>query len=91
MNFSQVLKNGSFVCFALQDPLKNDLLAVQTIRNNIMSSTLLATTTITLNVNHGCLFCSIDLRELYFLFLLFSWILGPIPMFMCCSIIMLSG
>lgn len=33
----------------LQDPLKNGILAVQTIRNNIMASTLLATTAITLS------------------------------------------
>lgn len=32
-----------------QDPLKNGVLAVQTIRNNIMASTLLATTAITLS------------------------------------------
>ncbi|XP_042000216.1 uncharacterized protein LOC121749691 isoform X2 [Salvia splendens] len=33
----------------LDDPLKNGVLAVQTIRNNIMASTLLATTAITLS------------------------------------------
>lgn len=33
----------------VQDPLKNGVLAVQTIRNNIMASTLLATTAITLS------------------------------------------
>ncbi|XP_037493850.1 uncharacterized protein LOC105636697 [Jatropha curcas] len=33
---------------AIYDPLKNGVLAVQTIRNNIMASTLLATTAITL-------------------------------------------
>ncbi|CAN1856444.1 hypothetical protein LINPERHAP1_LOCUS42080 [Linum perenne] len=32
-----------------QDPLKNGVLAVQTLRNNIMASTLLATTAITLS------------------------------------------
>ncbi|KAK4580710.1 hypothetical protein RGQ29_024387 [Quercus rubra] len=32
-----------------QDPLKNGVLSVQTIRNNIMASTLLATTAITLH------------------------------------------
>ncbi|TYK28459.1 uncharacterized protein E5676_scaffold629G00910 [Cucumis melo var. makuwa] len=35
--------------FDFQDPLKNGVLAVQTIRNNIMASTLLATTAITLS------------------------------------------
>ncbi|BBH04133.1 Protein of unknown function D [Prunus dulcis] len=33
----------------MTDPLKNGVLAVQTIRNNIMASTLLATTAITLS------------------------------------------
>ncbi|CAH1430074.1 unnamed protein product [Lactuca virosa] len=33
----------------MADPLKNGVLAVQTIRNNIMASTLLATTAITLS------------------------------------------
>ncbi|KAM1202967.1 hypothetical protein ACFX2J_018843 [Malus domestica] len=33
----------------MSDPLKNGVLAVQTIRNNIMASTLLATTAITLS------------------------------------------
>lgn len=33
----------------LQDPLKNGVLAIQTIRNNIMASTLLATIAITLS------------------------------------------
>ncbi|XP_073108685.1 uncharacterized protein [Elaeis guineensis] len=35
-------------CFHDQDPLKNGVLAVQTVRNNIMASTVLATTAITL-------------------------------------------
>lgn len=40
----------SIVCICcFQDPLKNGVLAVQTIRNNIMASTLLATTAITLS------------------------------------------
>lgn len=37
----------AYICF--QDPMKNGVLAVQTIRNNIMASTLLATTAITLS------------------------------------------
>lgn len=35
--------------FMMSDPMKNGVLAVQTIRNNIMASTLLATTAITLS------------------------------------------
>ncbi|XP_010279393.1 PREDICTED: uncharacterized protein LOC104613320 [Nelumbo nucifera] len=38
-----------WVSFMMSDPLKNGVLAVQTIRNNIMASTLLATTAITLS------------------------------------------
>ncbi|XP_038724418.1 uncharacterized protein LOC120015961 [Tripterygium wilfordii] len=38
-----------WVFFMMADPLKNGVLAVQTIRNNIMASTLLATTAITLS------------------------------------------
>ncbi|KAG9449003.1 hypothetical protein H6P81_008968 [Aristolochia fimbriata] len=38
-----------WVKFMMTDPLKNGVLAVQTIRNNIMASTLLATTAITLS------------------------------------------
>ncbi|KAJ0438579.1 hypothetical protein HanHA300_Chr00c0576g0785391 [Helianthus annuus] len=119
IEFSHVLKNGSFVCFALQDPLKNDLLAVQSIRNNIISLNLNSATSqlvhgnntrlllsflvtvptfidrrelincVARNVNHGCLFWSIGLRAFYFLFVLFLWIFGPIPMFVCCGNIML--
>ncbi|KAK6921255.1 Protein of unknown function DUF599 [Dillenia turbinata] len=36
-------------CIVLQDPIKNGVLSVQTLRNNIMASTLLATTAITLS------------------------------------------
>ncbi|XP_062117004.1 uncharacterized protein LOC133830904 [Humulus lupulus] len=38
-----------WVSSMMSDPLKNGVLAVQTIRNNIMASTLLATTAITLS------------------------------------------
>ncbi|XP_062030359.1 uncharacterized protein LOC133746202 [Rosa rugosa] len=38
-----------WVLSMMSDPLKNGVLAVQTIRNNIMASTLLATTAITLS------------------------------------------
>ncbi|CAL5215262.1 unnamed protein product [Lathyrus oleraceus] len=38
-----------WILFMMSDPLKNGVLAVQTIRNNIMASTLLATTAITLS------------------------------------------
>lgn len=38
-----------WVLCMMSDPLKNGVLAVQTIRNNIMASTLLATTAITLS------------------------------------------
>ncbi|XP_022766155.1 uncharacterized protein LOC111311039 [Durio zibethinus] len=38
-----------WVLAMMSDPLKNGVLAVQTIRNNIMASTLLATTAITLS------------------------------------------
>lgn len=38
-----------WVLSLMSDPLKNGVLAVQTIRNNIMASTLLATTAITLS------------------------------------------
>nr|AFK49129.1 unknown [Lotus japonicus] len=49
--------------FALMsDPLKNGVLAVQTIRNNIMASTLLATTAITLSSLIG-VFASNDTEE----------------------------
>lgn len=42
--------NSKFkINLSLQDPLKNGVLAVQTLRNNIMASTLLATTAITLS------------------------------------------
>ncbi|CAK7349666.1 unnamed protein product [Dovyalis caffra] len=37
------------ISLLFQDPMKNGVLAVQTIRNNIMASTLLATTAITLS------------------------------------------
>ncbi|XP_073272199.1 uncharacterized protein [Primulina huaijiensis] len=38
-----------WVFYLMSDPLKNGVLAVQTLRNNIMASTLLATTAITLS------------------------------------------
>ncbi|XP_068643518.1 uncharacterized protein [Aristolochia californica] len=43
------LARERWVKFMMTDPLKNGVLAVQTIRNNIMASTLLATTAITLS------------------------------------------
>uniref|UniRef100_A0A1S3XH23 Uncharacterized protein n=3 Tax=Nicotiana TaxID=4085 RepID=A0A1S3XH23_TOBAC len=39
----------NWVLSVMTDPIKNGVLAVQTIRNNIMASTLLATTAITLS------------------------------------------
>lgn len=38
-----------WLCMTFQDPLKNGVLVVQTLRNNMMASTLLATTAITLS------------------------------------------
>ena len=150
----------------LQDPLKNGVLAVQTIRNNIMASTLLATIAITLsslisvfvssssdsgyttskifygnkspllssikyfsillcflvaflcnvqsiryyahvsflvtlpssvenreyaeyvarNLNRGSYFWSLGLRAFYLSFPLLLWIFGPVPLFLCCSL-----
>ncbi|CAN0902365.1 hypothetical protein LINGRAHAP2_LOCUS21946 [Linum grandiflorum] len=43
------LLSMDFPSLFMQDPLKNGVLAVQTLRNNIMASTLLATTAITLS------------------------------------------
>lgn len=141
---------------ALQDPLKNGVLAIQTLRNNIMALTLLATIAITLsslisvyvsnesssstglmepsikffavlicflvaflcnmqsiryyahtsflvgnpsfkgrkdaieyvatNLNRGGLFWSLGLRAFYLSFPLFFWVFGPIPMFICCCV-----
>ncbi|KAK9115068.1 hypothetical protein Syun_021865 [Stephania yunnanensis] len=147
-----------------QDPMRNGVLAVQTIRNNIMASTLLATTAITLSsiigvfvsskasssklvygnktdtissvkhflilvcflvaflcnvqsiryyahvsflvtlptidsrgdsvayvtrsLNRGSYFWSLGLRAFYLSFPLFLWIFGPIPMFLCCCIML---
>ena len=47
--YSVCLRLEHDAMFDFQDPLKNGVLAVQTIRNNIMASTLLATTAITLS------------------------------------------
>eukprot|EP01018_Ginkgo_biloba_P025990 Gb_09350 [translate_table: standard] len=151
----------------MEDGIKNGVLAVQTLRNNIMASTLLASTAITLSsiigvlvssttgsgaaaaliygdqsrigssikyftilvcfliafvcnvqsiryyshvsflinvpigkhvpghsssyvtraVNRGSYFWSLGLRSFYFSFPLFLWIFGPIPMFVCCCIL----
>ncbi|WCJ27559.1 hypothetical protein M5689_009292 [Euphorbia peplus] len=156
----------------MDDPSKNGVLSVQTIRNNIMASTLLASTAITLSsviavlmangtkdrtawmfvygdtsemgmsvkffcimacfmvafllnvqsiryyshasilinvpfkklmsehrhltaeyvsksVNRGSYFWSLGLRAFYFSFPLFLWIFGPIPMFLCCFLLVL--
>ncbi|KAI4319215.1 hypothetical protein MLD38_032842 [Melastoma candidum] len=152
-----------WVLSLMSDPLKNGVLAVQTIRNNIMASTLLATTAITLSsligvfvssssdpgksvarlvygnkssllwsvkyfsilvcflvaflcnvqsiryyahasflttlptavgkesldyaarsLNRGSYFWSLGLRAFYVSFPLFLWIFGPIPMLVCC-------
>ena len=51
-------------CF--QDPLKNGVLGVQTIRNNIMASTLLATTAITLSSLIGILASNDSDRKLVY-------------------------
>lgn len=45
----------------LQDPIKNGVLTVQTIRNNIMASTLLATTAITLSSLIGVLVSNVSI------------------------------
>ncbi|XP_065865812.1 uncharacterized protein [Euphorbia lathyris] len=159
----------------MQDPSKNGVLSVQTLRNNIMASTLLASTAITLSsviavlmgnatkdrrawmfaygdtsemglsvrffclmlcflvafllnvqsiryynhasilinvpfnkispdhhltaataeyvaksVNWGSYFWSLGLRAFYFSLPLFLWIFGPIPMFICCVLLVLS-
>ncbi|KAJ8760791.1 hypothetical protein K2173_021829 [Erythroxylum novogranatense] len=151
----------------MEDASKNGVLAVQTLRNNIMASTLLASTAIMLSsliavlmsngsrerpalvfvygdrsefgvsmkffsilvcfllaflltvqsiryyshasilinvplkkmshhltpeyvarsVNWGSYFWSLGLRAFYFSFPLFFWIFGPIPMFMCCFVL----
>ncbi|EEF42768.1 uncharacterized protein LOC8262255 [Ricinus communis] len=158
----------------MEDPSKNGVLAVQTLRNNIMASTLLASTAIMLSsliavlmtsgyanrstwnfvygdtselglsikffsilvcflvaflfnvqsiryyshasilinvpfrkmpsfhnnhhltaeyvsrsVNRGSYFWSLGLRAFYFSFPLFLWIFGPIPMFLCCLVLVL--
>ncbi|KAL8474759.1 hypothetical protein ACS0TY_031264 [Phlomoides rotata] len=145
----------------MADPLKNGVLAIQTLRNNIMASTLLATIAITLsslisvyvsnesssstrlmnkgsvmpsikffailicflvaflcnmqsiryyahtsflvsvpsfrgrkdaieyvatNLNRGGFFWSLGLRAFYLSFPLFVWVFGPIPMFVCCCV-----
>ncbi|KAH9718331.1 hypothetical protein KPL71_022181 [Citrus sinensis] len=123
----------------MEDASKNGVLAVQTLRNNIMASTLLASTAIMLSsliavlmtssdvdrstwftyyshagilinvpfkkmsenvhhhqltaefvartVNRGSYFWSLGLRAFYFSFPLFLWIFGPIPMFLCCVVL----
>ncbi|KAH9669677.1 hypothetical protein KPL70_021885 [Citrus sinensis] len=123
----------------MEDASKNGVLAVQTLRNNIMASTLLASTAIMLSsliailmtssdgdrstwftyyshagilinvpfkkmsenvhhhqltaefvartVNRGSYFWSVGLRAFYFSFPLFLWIFGPIPMFLCCVVL----
>ncbi|XP_075476480.1 uncharacterized protein LOC142517872 [Primulina tabacum] len=156
----------------MEDPSKNGILSVQTLRNNIMASTLLASTAIMLSsliavlmtgsggdnrpmkviygdrselgfsikffsilvcflvafllnvqsiryyshasilinvpnvlnnkkdyrncasaeyvgriVNRGSYFWSLGLRAFYFSFPLFLWIFGPIPMFLCCVVL----
>ncbi|XP_043706745.1 uncharacterized protein LOC122656335 [Telopea speciosissima] len=150
----------------MEDTSKNGVLAVQTLRNNIMASTLLASTAITLSsvvavlmanskarptvivfgaqselgiwikffailvcfllaflfnvqsiryyshssilinlpvkkmlspqmtteyvgrtVNQGSYFWSLGLRAFYFSFPLFLWLFGPIPMFICCVVL----
>ncbi|XP_077247456.1 uncharacterized protein LOC143887230 [Tasmannia lanceolata] len=156
-----------WVQFMMEDTCKNGILAVQTLRNNIMASTLLASTAIMLSsliaalmtnsgigrrgygfvlgdtselgfsikyfsillcflvaflmnvqsiryyshasilinvplkrkpphisaeyvrraVNRGSYFWSLGLRAFYFSFPLFLWIFGPIPMFICCIVL----
>ncbi|KAL4392395.1 hypothetical protein AHAS_Ahas03G0340800 [Arachis hypogaea] len=49
ISLSLNLLTNNLIRTLVQDPLKNGVLAVQTIRNNIMASTLLATTAITLS------------------------------------------
>ncbi|XP_031098360.1 uncharacterized protein LOC116002377 [Ipomoea triloba] len=108
----------------MENVSKNGVLGVQTLRNNIMASTLLASTAIMLSslilvnvpyrkimattkedpkrpyrcvvtseeyvgmtVNRGSYFWSLGLRAFYFSFPLFLWIFGPIPMFLCCVVL----
>ncbi|KAI4378217.1 hypothetical protein MLD38_015727 [Melastoma candidum] len=54
----------------MEDIPKNGVSAVQTLRNNIMASTL---------HGHPC-----GLRAFYFSFPLFLWIFGPVPMAVTC-------
>ncbi|KAK9105844.1 hypothetical protein Scep_022688 [Stephania cephalantha] len=158
------LSREQWVISMMADPMKNGVLAVQTLRNNIMASTLLATTAITLSsiigvfvsskasssklvygnktdtissvkhflilvcflvaflcnvqsiryyahvsflvtlptidsrgdsvayvtrsLNRGSYFWSLGLRAFYLSFPLFLWIFGPIPMFLCCCIML---
>ncbi|CAM8989918.1 unnamed protein product [Rhodiola kirilowii] len=126
----------------MEDVNKNGVLAVQTLRNNIMASTLLASTAIMLSsliailmtsnatgdkmsiryynhasilinvpykqmspilrhhhltaeyvsktINRGSYFWSLGLRAFYFSFPLFLWIFGPIPMFVCCLVMVFA-
>eukprot|EP01018_Ginkgo_biloba_P025989 Gb_09351 [translate_table: standard] len=47
----------------------------------------LSSSYVTRAMNRGSYFWSLGLRSFYFSFLLFLWIFGPIPMFVCCCIL----
>ncbi|KAL2556412.1 hypothetical protein Fot_01151 [Forsythia ovata] len=50
---------------------------------NFLDNTVYVGTT----VNRGSYFWSLGLRAFYFSFPLFLWIFGPIPMFLCCIVL----
>lgn len=51
-------------------------------RDHVLTAEYVATT-----VNKGSYFWSLGLRAFYFSFPLFLWIFGPIPMFLCCFVL----
>ncbi|MCD7463365.1 hypothetical protein HAX54_050425 [Datura stramonium] len=54
-----------WVCAMMEDPSKNGVLAVQTLRNNIMASTLLASTAIMLSSLIAILMTTAEARPFY--------------------------
>ncbi|KAI3950703.1 hypothetical protein MKX01_030283 [Papaver californicum] len=98
------LSRKRWVSSMMSDPNKNGVLAVQTIRNSIMASTLLATTAITMRSIIGVFVSSTTdtktsaliygntsryrIESILHVIPLFLWIFGPIPMFACCCILL---
>ncbi|KAI4306999.1 hypothetical protein L6164_030234 [Bauhinia variegata] len=54
----------------------------QNLRNQMLTAEYVSST-----VNRGSYFWSLGLRAFYFSFPLFLWIFGPIPMFLCCFVL----